>query len=257
MKKRSIDLKQATAHFIHAVRDLNVNTESSGKAMSLPRWASIDENAMDTREYAEAMTTWLLEGGFQGLRKLSMSELSRQMDDMNMEGMGDVEGMEGMEDIDDDTAEFQQPDAPNSPCIEARDDKTKKNKKAKGSENLAKHRLFLGRIGKMKDIDVFTPRCKALMELYMDIQKRYPGEKVMIWSRFYKSLVIIAGAMCHRYEINVPIFTRLLDTEQRDNMLYTWQGSYISSKVPIRFQAKAGDTGLMLDAASHVIFFKP
>jgi hypothetical protein len=180
MKKRSIDLKQATAHFIHAVRDLNVNTESSGKAMSLPRWASIDENAMDTREYAEAMTTWLLEGGFQGLRKLSMSELSRQMDDVNMEGMGDVEGMEGMEDIDDDTAEFQQPDAPNSPCIEARDDKTKKNKKAKGSENLAKHRLFLGWIGKMKDIDVFTPRCKALMELYMDIQKRYPGEKVMI-----------------------------------------------------------------------------
>jgi len=63
--------------------------------------------------------------------------------------------------------------------------------------------------------------------------------------------------MCHRYEINVPIFTELLDTEQRDNMLYTWQGSYISSKVPIRFQAKAGDTGLMLDAASHVIFFKP
>lgn len=122
MKKRPIDLKQTTAHFIRAVRDLNANTESSGKAMSFPRWASIDENAMDIREYAEAMTTWLLEGGFQGLRKLSMSELPRQMDDVNMEGM------EGMEDIDDDTAEFQQPDAPYSPCIEARDNKTKKNK---------------------------------------------------------------------------------------------------------------------------------
>jgi hypothetical protein len=85
--------------------------------MSLPRWASIDENAMDTREYAEAMTTWLLEGGFQGLRKLSMNELPRQMNGVNMEGMGDVKDMEGMEDIDDDTAEFQQPDAPNSPCI--------------------------------------------------------------------------------------------------------------------------------------------
>ena len=71
MKKRPIDLKQATTHFIRAVRDLNANTESSGKAMSLPRWASIDENAMDIREYAEAMTTWLLEGGFQGLRVLS------------------------------------------------------------------------------------------------------------------------------------------------------------------------------------------
>lgn len=109
----------------------------------------------------------------------------------------------------------------------------------------------------MEDIDVFTPRCKALMELYKDIQKRYPGEKVTIWSRFYKSLVIIAGAMCHRYEINVPIFTGLLDTEQRDNMLYTWQGSYISSKVPIRFQAKASGTGLILDTPSHVIFSKP
>jgi SNF2 family DNA or RNA helicase len=106
----------------------------------------------------------------------------------------------------------------------------------------------------MKDIDIFTPRCKALMELYKDIQKRCPGEKVMIWSRFYKNLVIIAGDMCHRYEINVPIFTVLLDTEQRDNMLYTWQGSYISSKLPIRFQAKAGGTGLILDADSHVIF---
>ncbi|CAN9156435.1 unnamed protein product [Alternaria alternata] len=168
-----------------------------------------------------------------------------------------MKGMEGMEDIDDDTAEFQQPNAPNSPCIEARHDKTKRNEKAEGPEKLPKHQLFLDRIGEMKDIDVFTPRCKALMELYKDIQKRYPGEKVMIWSRFYKSLVIIAGAMCHRYEINVPIFTGLLDTEQRDNTLYTWQGSYISLKVPIRFQAKAGGTGLMLDAASHVIFSKP
>lgn len=180
-----------------------------------------------------------------------MSEPLHQGNDVNMEGM------ESIEDIDDDTAEFQQPDAPNSPCIEARQDKTKRNEKAKGPEKLPKHQLFLDRIGKMKDIDVFTPRCKALMDLYKDIQKRYHGEKVMIWSRFYKSLVIIAGAMCHRYEINVPIFTGLLDTEQRDNMLYTWQGSYISSKVPIRFQAKAGGTGLMLDVASHVIFSKP
>ena len=186
-----------------------------------------------------------------------MIEPLRRENDVDMEGMRVVEGMENMEDIDYDTAEFHQPDASNLLCIEAQDDKTKKNKKTKDPEKSTKHQLFLDRIGKMKDIDVFTPRCKALMELYKDIQKRYPGEKVMIWSRFYKSLVIIAGAMCHRYEINVPIFTGLLDTEQRDNMLYTWQGSYISSKVPIRFQAKAGGTGLILDAASHVIFSKP
>jgi hypothetical protein len=66
MKKRPIDIKQATAHFISAVRDLNVNTESSGKAMHLPRWASIDEKAIDTREFAEAMMTWLLEGRLPG-----------------------------------------------------------------------------------------------------------------------------------------------------------------------------------------------
>ena len=151
-----------------------------------------------------------------------MIEPLRRENDVDMEGMRVVEGMENMEDIDYDTAEFHQPDASNLLCIEAQDDKTKKNKKTKDPEKSTKHQLFLDRIGKMKDIDVFTPRCKALMELYKDIQKRYPGEKVMIWSRFYKSLVIIAGAMCHRYEINVPIFTGLLDTEQRDNMLYTW-----------------------------------
>ena len=71
MKKRPIGPKQAIAHFISAVRNLNANTGSSGKAMNLPRWASIDENAIDTREFTEAMTTWLLEGGFQGLRVLS------------------------------------------------------------------------------------------------------------------------------------------------------------------------------------------
>jgi hypothetical protein len=37
MKKRPIELKQATAHFLSAVRDLNANTGSSGKAMDLPR----------------------------------------------------------------------------------------------------------------------------------------------------------------------------------------------------------------------------
>ncbi|KAH8624562.1 hypothetical protein IG631_21301 [Alternaria alternata] len=89
-----------------------------------------------------------------------MSEPLRQGNDVDMEGM---------EDIDDDTAEFQQPDAPNSPCIEARHDKTKRHEKVKGSEKLPKHQLFLNRIGKMKDTDVFTPRCKALMDLYKDI----------------------------------------------------------------------------------------
>ncbi|KAH8624563.1 hypothetical protein IG631_21302 [Alternaria alternata] len=57
MKKRPIELKQATAHFISAVRDLNATTGSSGKAMDLPRWASIDDNTIDTREFTEAMTT--------------------------------------------------------------------------------------------------------------------------------------------------------------------------------------------------------
>ncbi|KAI5366856.1 hypothetical protein AA0119_g9730 [Alternaria tenuissima] len=57
MKKRSVDLKQATAHFISAVRDLNANTGSSGKAMDLLRCANIDENAIDTRDFTEAMTT--------------------------------------------------------------------------------------------------------------------------------------------------------------------------------------------------------
>jgi hypothetical protein len=185
---------------------------------------------------------------------LSVSEPLRQEDDVDMEGM---EGMEGMEDIDDDTAKFRQPDAPNSPCIEARDDKTKKNKKAKGPEKLTKHLLFLDRIGKMRDIDVFTLRCEALMVLYKDIQKRYPGEKIIIWSRIYKGLVIIAEAMRRRYEIYVPIFSGLLDTEQRDNIQYTWHGPYMSSKVSIRFQAKAGGTEIKVDAVSHVIFSKP
>ncbi|CAN9156471.1 unnamed protein product [Alternaria alternata] len=57
MKKRPIELKQATAQFISAVRDLNANTGSSGKAMDLPPWRSIDDNTIDTREFTEAMTT--------------------------------------------------------------------------------------------------------------------------------------------------------------------------------------------------------
>ncbi|CAN9095110.1 unnamed protein product [Alternaria alternata] len=89
-----------------------------------------------------------------------------------------------MEDIDDDTAKFRQPDAPNSPCIEAPDDKTKKDKKVKVPKKLTKHLLFLDRIGRMKDVDVLTPRCGAVMGLYKDIQRRNHGEKIIIRSRF-------------------------------------------------------------------------
>ncbi|CAN9417804.1 unnamed protein product [Alternaria alternata] len=255
MKKRPIDLKQARANFISAVRDLNANTISSGKAMRLPHWASIDVDTIDTKEFTEAMTSWLLGGGFQGLGMLSMSQPVRHEDDVDMEGMEDMEDMGGM--MDDDTAEFQQPDAPNSPAIETQNDETKKGKKAKGSEKSTKHQLFLDQVGKMDDADIFTPRCEALMELYNDIQTRFPGEKILIWSRFYKALVIIAEAMHRRYKIDVPIFSGLLNTEQRDNMLHTWQGQYMPSTVPMCLQAKAGGTGLTVNSASHIIFFEP
>ncbi|CAN9422286.1 unnamed protein product [Alternaria alternata] len=248
MKKRPIDLKQARANFISVVRDLNANTISSGKTVRLPHWAGIDVNAIDTEDFTEAMTTWLLEGDFQGLRILSMSEPVGHEDDVNMEDMGDIE---------DDTAGFQEPDAPDPPAIEAQDDKTKKSRKAKSSEKSTKHQLFLDQVGRTKDVDVFIRRCEALMGLYNDIQKRYPREKILIWSRFYKGLVNIAEAMCRRYDVEVPIFSGLLNREQRDKMLYRWQGPLTSSKVPMCFQAKAGGTGLTVTSAPHVIFFEP
>jgi SNF2 family DNA or RNA helicase len=250
MKKKAINLQDARKKFVQAVGEAkkiarSLDDADNQTARRLPGWADLDELQTGTTKFTEAMTRWLIECGFQQLLFLSLSAVTSAEDASN-------EATE--EEIEDDTVEFTVPmdgEITNTTPI--------KNNKAKG-ENVkgnAKHTAFLEDVKNMADCDIFTPRCEAFLRLYEDILRTHPGEKILLWSRFYKGLVLVAEALRRRHGIQMPIYSGLLDTTARDTMIGRWESAALTdSKTPMAVQAKAGGTGLTLNAASQVVFLE-
>lgn len=253
MQTRPMDLRNARNMFVEAVRAaklkaMELEEEDTNEAKSLPGWAEIDETDTQSARFSQKMITWLMETGFEKLALLAMtgsgSANSEAHDQVDMADVADDDAAEFIEEIEEEQ-EKKEEQAEIAPCTQEK--KTGKTKKK------TKHQMFLDRVAKMSDRDVFTPRCNKLLELYDYILVKHPDEKIIIWSRFYKALIIIAEAFRRRHSVDIPVYSGVLSTKERDDLLHRWQ-TVSHATTPIGFQAKAGGTGLTINEASQVIF---
>ncbi|KAI4616977.1 uncharacterized protein J4E87_008489 [Alternaria ethzedia] len=256
MQKSPIDLKNARNMCVEAVvaakiKAMELGEEDSNEAQCLPGWADIDETDTQSARFSRQMMIWLMETGFEKLALLAMtgsgSAHSKAHDQVNMADVADDDAAEFIEEKDEEQ-ERKDEQAAIAPFIQEK--KTGKTKKR------TKHQISLDRVAKMSDHHVFTPRYNKLLELYDTILVNYPAEKIIIWSRFYKALIIIAEAFRRRYSVDIPVCSGVLSTKERDDLLHKWQ-TLSHATTPIGFQAKAGGTGLTMNEASQGIFVEP
>jgi hypothetical protein len=227
-----------------------------------PQWADADLTNPTSSAYTTKMTKWLLEEGFASLNALSVTEpkarpeRSRRtefedfgLDEYDPNSVED-DAMELMEDEDDE-------EPPNAGGIGKKRNEAKEQAKIR---KIKRSRLvkFQENVSKMEDIHIFTPRCEALLALYSRITRLYPGQKIIVWSRFFQALTLVKEAFRRRYNITTPIYSGILDSSERNIMLGQWENSHLTpAATPILFQAKAGGTGLTINAASQVIQLEP
>ncbi|KAI4921061.1 uncharacterized protein J4E92_008046 [Alternaria infectoria] len=240
MHKRPIDLKNARNMFVEAVvaakiKAMELGEEDSNEAKCLPGWADIDDTDTQSARFSQQMMIWLMETGFEKLALLVMtgssSAYSEAHDQVNMADVADDDAAEFIEEKEEEQ-ERKNEQAAIAPFIQEK--KTSRTKKR------TKHQIFLDRVAKMSDYDVFTPRCNKLLELHHNIL----------------ALIIIAEAFRRRQSVDISIYSGVLSTKERDDLLHKWQ-TVSHGTTPIGFQAKAGGTGLTINEASQVIFVEP
>ncbi|KAJ4367068.1 hypothetical protein N0V83_007598 [Neocucurbitaria cava] len=263
MKEKPLDMTNSRILFGGAVND-----ERDRMILEhgrLPEWAETSIDELSGAAYTKAMIQWLIDRGFAHIYA-SREEGSidpafedtditsaapktrgkRNLDTFMDEDFDPTANEDDLQDLLDEELE---PDDDNTPGIAG---------KQKRKEKKSKFDKFQEDVKAMSDDQIFTPRCNALMVVYQRIQENFPGEKMIIWSRFYKALVLIGEAFRRSKKLTPPIYSGLLDTKERTSMLGRWEHDQLTpSSVPILFQAKAGGTGLTVNAASQVIFFDP
>lgn len=284
LEKKPLKFSQVQALFKDAVREeQKMNDEDA----PLAAWAQRPVEELSRLDFTHNMMKWLLERGFgeihastaadkaDKLRKPKAEEIPKITSDPNHHQFrkqharnAAVKALKAINkkaydvlideawDEEDEMVGLDDDEAVNAARIDTQEadieDDTRAEKIRLKIRKIAEHAKGLS------DKEIFTPRCNALLELYEHIRSTWPDEKMLIWSRFYRALVLIQEAFQRRYKRQVPIYFGELNRGERSKLLNEWQHPALTTAdVPLLLQGKAGGVGLTINAASHCIFYEP
>ncbi|KAI4688290.1 uncharacterized protein J4E84_005221 [Alternaria hordeiaustralica] len=175
--KRPIDLKNARNMFVEAVvatkiKAMELGEEDSNEAKCLPGWADIDETDTQSARFSQQMMIWLMETEPEKLALLAMtgsgSAHSEAHDQVNMADVADDDAAEFIEEKEEEQERKDEQAAIASFIQEKETGKTKKR---------TKHQIFLDRVARMSNHDVFTSRYNKPLELHDNILVKHPRRR--------------------------------------------------------------------------------
>ncbi|KAK1813292.1 hypothetical protein LTR12_012355 [Friedmanniomyces endolithicus] len=116
---------------------------------------------------------------------------------------------------------------------------------------------FTSRLQDLGDDELLSPRINALIKNLQTISRLYPGEKVLVFSRFLKFLDIAARALNEHYPPIMPI--ERLDGTIDGPARKAVQSEFVQypEGMVLLITAGCGGAGLDLTAASHVVQCEP
>jgi len=240
---------------------------SSVPSIHVPRWAEKTPDKLSRSDYTTALARWLIDGGFAVVRadeqgggertKAANTPATMAADQVpvDFDPFNDEDDLAELQPEEDDDIKLEEEDA-NTASVGG-ETLTRRKTKGKNKKTRAALEEFMEKVKQMEDGELRTPRCNTLLELYDRIQRDFPGEKIIIWSRFYKALALVQEAFKRFKNVPAYIFSGVLGTAERTRLLTKWEDPELTpSTTPILFQAKAGNTGLTINAASHAIFLE-
>jgi len=167
----------------------------------------------------------------------------------------DAEDVEPEEDDDDDDHDTME--KKNKVVVRDHDDKPELGDDEMGPSSAEARAGFASRLQNLGDDELLSPRISALINNLRTISRLYPGEKVLVFSRFLNFLDIAARALDEHYPPIMPI--ERLDGTTDGPARKAVQSEFVQypEGMALLITAGCGGAGLDLTAASHVVQCEP
>ena len=114
----------------------------------------------------------------------------------------------------------------------------------------ASQQTWFQRIRNMTDVELFSPRIEAILEVYGEWLRINPLEKVVVFSKFRKFLDILTEAFRRRWNVEALRFDGTKTSDERIATVLAFQSS---KATPLLITPRSGGAGLNLEFASKLI----